>query len=286
MKTVSLWPKTYTCWSQDRVLFASIPFTWSVPLFLKQLDRERALWRGTVVGGPGALLVKHFYPDLFGTAAVPVVVGTYYPGVLQRVDSQATRTSTGCVHHCAFCAIGQQIVEPGGFVELPDWPDRSTLVDNNLFAASQSHFDRVMDRLEHHSAPDFEQGLDPRLLTEYHAQRLSRLRNPVIRLALDSKAVYEAWSKAFDLLRRFAVAKHRIRSYALAGFTTGVDEAWERCLWIEKHGIKPLPMWFHRLDALKHNVVTEEQAALGWNDYERRRIMQWFYQHKKAVFRA
>ena len=41
-------------------------------------------------------------------------------------------------------------------------------------------------------------------------------------------------------------------------------------------------MWFHELDVMEKNTVTPKQAALGWNDYERRRIMQWFYQHKKA----
>ena len=44
-----------------------------------------------------------------------------------------------------------------------------------------------------------------------------------------------------------------------------------------------LPMWFHRLDQLEKNIVTDDQAELGWNDYERRKIMQWFYKHKKAV---
>jgi len=55
------------------------------------------------------------------------------------------------------------------------------------------------------------------------------------------------------------------------------------CEYVEKHGVKPLPMWFHELDALQRNIVTERQKELGWNDYERRRLMQWFYQHKKAV---
>lgn len=93
----------------------------------------------------------------------------------------------------------------------------------------------------------------------------------------------EDWEQAFDRLRSAGVTKKSIRSYALIAFDSDPAEAWERCKWIEAHGIKPLPMWFHRLDALAHNVVTPEQTALGWTDYERRRIMQWFYQHKEAV---
>ncbi len=33
-------------------------------------------------------------------------------------------------------------------MEFPDWPDGSVIVDNNLFACSISHFDRVIDRLK------------------------------------------------------------------------------------------------------------------------------------------
>jgi len=90
---------------------------------------------------------------------------------------------------------------------------------------------------------------------------------------------------AYDRLRRAGVRQHDIRSYALIGFDMDRNEAWERCHFIEAMGVKALPMWYHPLNALKHNVVTDEQKALGWNDYERRRIMQFFYQHKEAVKR-
>jgi hypothetical protein len=40
-------------------------------------------------------------------------------------------------------------------------------------------------------------------------------------------------------------------------------------------------MWFHELDALKVNVVSDQQRRLGWNDFERRKIMGWYYQHVK-----
>jgi hypothetical protein len=106
---------------------------------------------------------------------------------------------------------------------------------------------------------------------------------PTIRLALDSMAISDTWGQAFEYLRSAGIAKRNIRSYALIGFDTGPDEAWARCEWIEKQGAMALPMWFHELDSLQHNIVTEKQMTLGWTDYERRRIMAWFYQHRKAV---
>ncbi len=89
--------------------------------------------------------------------------------------------------------------------------------------------------------------------------------------------------EAFEKLRRAGIAKRNIRSYALVGFDSDPGECWRRCEWVERQKIKVLPMWFHPLDALEKNVVTEKQQKLGWDDFERRRIMQWYYQHKRAV---
>jgi hypothetical protein len=92
-----------------------------------------------------------------------------------------------------------------------------------------------------------------------------------------------AWEIAFEHLRSAGIPKSRIRSYALIGDNDSPLEAWYRCLWIEQHKVKPSPMWFHPKNALEKNVVSSTQESLGWDDYERRRIMQWFYWHKEAV---
>ena len=88
---------------------------------------------------------------------------------------------------------------------------------------------------------------------------------------------------AFEILRSAGIPKYRIRSYCLIGFDDDPGEARGRCEWVEIFGVKALPMWFHELDAMSPNIVTDKQKALGWNDYERRKIMQWFYQHREAV---
>ena len=166
---------------------------------------------------------------------------------------------------------------------LNRWPDLPVICDNNLLATSSSHFDRVIDRLIAHGWANFNQGVDARLLTDYHAMRIAEIKDPLVYLALDNIAFRDSWECAYDRLRSAGLAKHMIRSYALIGFNTDPGEAWARCEWIEMHGVKVMPQWFHELDALEKNTVTEKQVALGWNDYERRKIMQWFYWHKKAV---
>lgn len=170
-------------------------------------------------------------------------------------------------------------------MELEDWPDRPILCDNNLLASSMRHFHRVMDRLDNHTNSDANQGLDARLLNNEHAERMGRNKGFVARLALDSDSLRDQWQDAYDLLRKHGTAKRRIRTYALIGWHDTPDEAWSRCRWIESHKVKVLPMWHHALDQLECNTVRDDQTVNGWNDYERRRIMQWFYKHRKAVIR-
>jgi hypothetical protein len=274
MKTKDSWPKSFVEWRERDTLFLSVPFTWDLPAVANRIiqgtfDQPKRIR----VGGPAVTLMPKY---LAGTGAE---IGGDLPGVLQRYNPLATRTTVGCPRRCPFCAVPRT---EGEFRELEDWPDHPILIDNNFLKASIRHVDRVFDRLEKHGRCDFNQGLDARLLTEYHAERLKRIGSPVCRLALDWASGKDSWERAFAFLKVAGIQNRLIRSYALIGYDTGVDEAWERCRWIEGHGVKPLPMWFHELNALEKNALTRKQFDLGWNDRERRRIMQWFYQHKQA----
>jgi len=275
VKTANTWPRGVTSWVKDRTLKISVPFTWALP-DAAQLARQRStLWDQVLVGGPAAYLQPDHFTDIPG-----LQLGLRDPDALHHTNPDATRTTYGCPNSCPFCAVPQ--IAPA-FRELADWPDRPVLIDDNLLAASQQHLDRVFDRLERHDTPDFNQGLDARLLNDYHAERLARLNKPTIRLALDHANQRDTWQRAYDTLRKHGIFKYQIRSYALIAFNTGPDEAWDRCQWIEDHGTKALPMWYHQLDATKRNQVTPAQQQLGWTDFDRRRIMQWFYQHKRAA---
>lgn len=258
-----------------RVLHISIPFTWELPAIRARIMQRSLLWETVLIGGPAVKLMPHYFDDLDF-----VSIGYQWPGILQLINSLATRTTIGCCNRCEFCGVPE--IE-GSLVELDDWPDLPVICDNNLLAASIGHFDRVIDRLIPHGWANFNQGLDARRLTDYHAMRLAEIKDPMIYLALDNIAHWDAWECAYDRLRSAGIIKKKIRSYALIGFNSDPAEAWERCRWIESHGIDVNPQWFHELNALEHNTITDKQMMLGWNDYERRKIMQWFYWHKKAV---
>jgi hypothetical protein len=263
------WPGGPTRWIADRVLYVSIPFTWNIAELRDTFLQRDMDWDTAVVGGPATFLMPDAFADMHW-----VTVGTSMPGVLQRVNPLATRTTTGCPNKCKFCGVIR--IEPE-WKELDDWPDLPILCDNNLLYASVAHFDRVMDRLERWKWCDFNQGLDCRLLTEHHAERIGRVKGAIARLALDNIGVLDAWVKAADLLRAKGTAKGRVRSYVLCGFRDDPADAWKRCEAVEKWGAMPCPQWYHELDAMEWNAVTEKQAALGWTDKERTRLMRHFY---------
>jgi hypothetical protein len=280
-----IWRNGVLTWEDGDALCISVVFTWHLPIAKAYAD---SVQRKVRIGGPAIELAKRTLPGFFLSNG-RIEVGGDYPGVLQRWNPHATRTSVGCIRKCSFCSVpmveGQRALEQFGQRQVPldDWLDAPIICDNNLLANPIEHFDRVCDRLEKWPWSDFNQGTDARLITEHHAERIARFKNHIMRLALDSMSYADSWEQALDVLLRAGVPKRAIRTYCLMGFGTSPDESWKTCEFIENHGIKPLPMWFHELNALERNIVTDRQAALGWNDYERRRLMQWFYQHKKAV---
>lgn len=268
------WPKKQTTWIQDRVFYVSIPFTWNLPTVRTLLLQRSIFWDSAIVGGPAVELIPGFFADIDYVSE-----GHNMPGVLQMINPMSTRTTLGCIRRCKFCAIGTGQIE-GKFKELADWPDLPVICDNNLLAASQEHFDRVINRLIVWKWADFNQGLDSRLLTEHHAKRIAEIKKPICRLALDHMDYHLAWQQAFDRLRNAGIAKSNIHSYCLIGYNSDPRECWQRCEWVEGHGVKAYPMWYHRLDQLEKNIVTQSQSEFGWNEYERKRIMGWYYQHR------
>ena len=274
-KNKATWPKKEFTWIEGRTLKISIPFTWRLSHVRNLLMQRDYRWDGAEVGGPAVDLMPGYFDDLDF-----VTIGKESPGILQRINPYATRTTMGCVRKCKFCGIGKGQIEGGGLVELNDWPDLPVICDNNLLAASQSHFDKVIERLKVHEWADFNQGLDPRLLTEYHAKRIAEIKYPVARLALDHMGGADTWENAFVELRKAKIALKKITSYCLIGFNSSPEEAWKRCEWIEDHGILAYPMWYHPLDALEHNAISPEQRALGWDEDEYKAIMQYYYKHR------
>jgi len=255
------WSKTFLEWTQDHTAYLSVVFTWDLPAAY-----QRAVWlreQGYTVkaGGPAVMLMPDYLAD------VAECNGEQVPA-LKRHNPHATFTSRGCIRRCPFCAVPR--IE-GALRELDDWQPAPIVCDNNLLACSRAHFDRVVDRLKPLSGIDFNQGLDARLLTDYHAGRLAEL-DCMARLAFDSVGYETDFMRAFELLRSAGFPKFRVRAYVLIGFQDTPADALYRLRTVAELGIDPNPMRYQALDALEKNSYVGEH----WTHSELGRYMRYW----------
>jgi hypothetical protein len=283
------WPKGPLRWTAvDGAECISVPFTWNLPAVMADL-RQRKLGdqpRRIMLGGPAVDLMEAWVADqVRGRIGVHIGrrCGYSVGSVLHRIRPDATRTSLGCPNRCGFCAVPQL---EGGFLPLDDWTVAPIICDNNFLACSEDHRLRVYHRLvEAGYEPgriDFNQGLDARLFTELDADWMVYLK-ATVRFSCDGRGPREtiAVANAVKAYLRNGGARNRLYCYALIGWNSGPEEAWERCRWLESIGVKYVcPMWHHALDQFEANIVRPDQAALGWDAARRTEIMAYYYKHR------
>jgi hypothetical protein len=256
-----MWSKRFQEWTQKDKAYLSVVFTWDLPQAYQRAVWLKQMGLDVLAGGPAVDLMPSY---LSGVAkCLP-----YMHDVISRHNSQATFTSRGCVRRCPFCAVWR--VE-GELRELQDWPVRPIVCDNNLLACSRRHFDRVIDRLKPLSGIDFNQGLDARLLTAHHADRLAEL-DCLVRLAFDSVRYEASFMDAFHMLRKAGIAKSRIRAYVLIGFNDTPEDTLYRLRAVSGLGIEPSPMRYNPLDTLQR----DSYVGPNWTDSELTRYTRYW----------
>ena len=156
----------------------------------------------------------------------------------------ATRTSIGCPRKCKFC-----VNEKKDLIEFNKWENLPIICDDNLFACSMEHFEKVIFKLlKKWDWCDFNQGLDSRLLKEEHIDLIKKIKKPLLRVAFDSNRYKKHWCEAVELILSKGIKRNCISTLSLIGFDSGPDEAWERCKFIKREfRIDPVPMWFSRI---------------------------------------
>jgi len=258
---MSNWAGGFVEWTEEKTAFLSVVFSWQL-----QEAYQRAVWWKQLgyevrAGGPAVALNPSV---LSGVAEVGGEISA-----LWRHNPDATFTSRGCIRKCSFCAVPK--IE-GELVELDDWPIRPVICDNNLLACSQSHFDRVIDRLKGIKDIDFNQGLDARLLTEYHAGRLAELKLKYVRLAWDHIKTEKQFLRAFQILRDAGIPPSRIRVYVLFGFHDTPEDTLYRFRTIRKLKALPNPQRYQPVDAKTKN----EYVDSNWTDRELKRYARYW----------
>jgi len=246
------WPKKIIEWTEERKAYLSIPFTWLLPKAF-----SRCVWylqQGYEVfaGGPA---VSNMPDVLKGVAHIGGELDA-----LPRHNPDATFTSRGCVRKCEFCAVWR--IE-GTLRELDYWTPKPIVCDNNLLACSHKHFGKVIDSLKSIKGVDFNQGLDARLLSDYHIQRLKELDLALVRFAWDWTPSEPYVIGAIERMVKAGWPKSRIQVYVLFGHTDTPEDASYRFETLRNLKVRSNPMRYQPLDTMKRDSYISEQWTRG-----------------------
>jgi hypothetical protein len=233
-------------------LYLSVPFTWLLPT--AQMLAER--YNGKVVAGGPAV-------DLMG-APWADETPKWHEDVLYRHNPDATFTTRGCPNRCPFCAVPKL---EGRFRELVSWRPAPIICDNNLLECSTQHFLKVIRQSLLFPYVDFNQGLDARKFTTWHASQIARLKKPIVRFAFDTLSVESRLADAIQTAKSFGLRD--IRIYVLIGFDDDPESALYRLETVRQWGRAqrspvPIPMRYQPLDAVKKNSYVRP----GWTERE------------------
>lgn len=259
-----MWPRGPYYWIEDRILYISIPFTWNLPDVRAKILQHDFRYDRVIVGGPAVQLMPEYLKDIAETPG-------QLPGVLQKVNPFATKTTIGCPNKCKFCAVGSGKIDGGVFRELDDWPNLNVICDNNPLACSRKHFDKIIDRAKLLKWVDI-QNLEARLLTKYHAGRLAELKGLKTRIAWDCTSQEKYVIRALDLLKKAGINKNRVGCYVLIGYKDTPEDALYRLQTLKDLGIKPNPMRYNPLNAM----TRDEYVSDKWTHKELKRFMRYW----------
>jgi hypothetical protein len=265
------WSGGYVEWIENGTAYLSVVFSWDLGHAYQRAVWHRAAGRTVKAGGPAIDLQPAYLADVADCSGhVPAI---------QRHNPRACFTTRGCIRRCPFCAVPKT---EGSFRELDDFELRPIVCDNNFLASSREHFDAVIDGLGAFTDVDFNQGLDARLLTRYHAGRLAELDFKWLRLAWDQVETEAQFRRAWQTLRDAGIPARKIGVYVLIGFEDTPEDALYRLdtIWNKLHSW-PFPMRYQPLDAEQRNAY----IADNWTHQELKRYTRYWsnLRHLSAI---
>ena len=235
----------------DRV-YASAVFSW-------HRKAANGLPENSIIGGPawsdGAGLapeIEHIMPDY-----------SLYP----ELDFSIGFTSRGCIRHCRWCKVPELeggIRATASFLEFWDRRhSRVLLLDNNLLAAPNCA-DTLRELSNSPVEVDFNQGLDIRLLTDFDAALLARIRTAKLRFAFDNLAYESSVREGIKLLDNAGIKRRHLSFYVLVGFPG--DESWlERMKLMASFNVDVYPMIYRDEDGTSATVTRETVPNIFWH---------------------
>lgn len=221
-------------------VFISCVFTWDIQLAYRIKESWELFYSDVRLGGP----------------AFKDPGGEFEPGMF--IKDGVTITSRGCIRNCEYCFVPKR---EGGIREL-EIKDGWIVQDNNLLACSRDHIERVFDMLKRQPyAVKFAGGLDPRLLKQWHIDRIRELSVEELWFSCDEAGDIEYLKRITDMVSCFPGYKKRC--FVLMGFNgESIDEAEARVEAVYDLGFFPF--------AQLYQDVVKIEYSKDWKDLSRK----------------
>jgi hypothetical protein len=180
----------------------------------------------------------------------------------------ATVASRGCPVGCWFCIVPK--MEGKDFTELPDFPVRPVLCDNNLSALSPEYQNHIVSRYVRSQIPllDANSGFEPRTFDDEVYARWKAINRGPWRFAYDDQPEREYVERVMTMLREEPQKKKRV--YVLIGnepFDACMDRIYDVIGWGGEPHVQP----FVKLNALEKSPHPRHD----WNKQLLRDVARW-----------
>ncbi len=237
------------------------------------------------VGGIYATLmpdhIKNKFPYVHIFSGLHLKAENYIPAydILDWVDRwkgwnrSIVFTSRGCIRKCPFCVVpkmeGYFKANKPSILDLIHPNHKKVVIWDNNFLASPYAKSMLKELRDHKITPDFNQGLDARLMDEETAGLLADLKPPTIHFAYDWIGENKAVKNTIDLLAEAGYRKKNIIFYMLYNFFDFQNKYGDtpsdfliRLQDLMQWGVSAYPMRYVPLDALDKNTFISPNWSL------------------------
>lgn len=260
---VGSWVGGIAEWIDDGTAYLSIAFTWHLDDAYQRAIYYRQMGYKVRAGGPGIFTRKHYLAD------VAEIGGALPSGeAVVRHNPSATIASRGCSVGCWFCIVPK--MEGRTFTELPDFPVRPVLCDNNLSALSAEYQDHIVGRYRETGVPllDANSGFEPRTFDEEVWHRWRGINKGPWRFAYDDQGDGPHVERVMRMLA--GVSPRRKQVYVLIGNEPFAD-CMHRIRQVIAWGGEPYAQPFIKLNAL----VKTPHVRHDWSLQKLKAVQRW-----------
>lgn len=228
-------------WIDGDTAYLSIAFTWRLDDAYQRAVFYRAQGLKVRAGGPGIFTRKHYLADV-------AEIGGSVPDAVARHNPMATVASRGCSVGCWFCIVPK--MEGRTYTELPDFPVRPVLCDNNLSDLSREYQEHIVGRYRDTGVPllDANSGFEPRTFDEEVFRRWSPVLKGPWRFGFDEATEGTDVERAFRILKD--VSPRRKQVYTMIGHEP-IEVCMDRIRRVIAWGGEPYAQPFMKLNALE-----------------------------------